>query len=443
MTLSNSPLHSRPVTRRNLLLTAGAFSMLAATGCTPQPSGSGSGSGSGSLRFAWWGGVPRQEAYTDFAGVFADANPDVSMELEPAEYDAYLDRLAVQASAGNVADTFWVPGSQYLTYASQSVMLDLDELGEGTIDYSDFNEGQVDSWRVLDGKLYSAVYSQYNPIIQINKGEMDSFGIDLPDDETWDWADFHSIGREYSEAKGEGFYGIAYTPDAQLHVMHWIRQQGAELFDAEGNVGFDAAVFGDWFAMWEEWVADGSAMPPQVSAGTAYPQVANNIAMTFAQPNHYADNTSVTEGELTMHLMPAIPDAAPGYPFMWYNRICVAANTPDPELAGRFINFFINDPASLETAGVISGPPSNPELRRLAVEMATDDNDEAALKILKIVERGSEQEMRPRPEIPAGASGWTTLFSRTAENIALGGVPITEAIENFMVELQRGIDAAR
>lgn len=431
------------LTRRNLLLGGGAFSLLAATGCTPSSS-DGATNEAGTLRFAWWGGTERQNLYTEFVQTFQDANPDLTLSLEPADYNAYVDRLAVQAAARNLPDTFWVPGSQFLTYASQDSMLDLDEVPDGTIDYSDFDTDQVDSWRALGGKLYSAVYNQINPVIQVNQGHFDELGIEVPDDETWDWDDLRAIAMEYSEATDEGIYGIRYGAASQQHIEQWLRQQGAELFDEDGNMGFDATILGDWFDMWEQWTADGAVLPVQAAGSITapYPEIAGNIGIETGQANHLFDNQAASDGELAMYLLPAGPEAAEGFPYLWYNRICVAANTADPEVAGKFINFFINDEASVDAIGVISGPPSNPRLRDLAREKATEADDQESLKVIDIVQRESEREMRPRAEAPAGASGWNSLLARTAENIAVGGVPIAEASESMIADLQRSLDGA-
>jgi len=444
MKLPASPYGPRTLTRRNLFIAGGALSMIAAAGCTPN-FGESTENTEGTLRFAWWGATSRQNAYTNFVQKFQNENPQIDLRLEPADYDAYVDRLSVQAAGRNLPDIFWVAGSQFLTYASQGVMLDLDKVSGGVIDYGDFESDEVDRWRVLDGNQYSVVYNQIHPVVQVKQDELSALGIELPDDETWDWDDLGAIAREYSNSNADGRYGIAYRAATQQHIEQWIRQQGAELFDGDGNIGFDATVLGDWFAMWDSWVDDGAVLPVEAagSVGVAYPEIADRVAIELGQTNHLFDNQAVTDGELGLRLLPAIRDAAEGFPYLWYNRICVASNTADPDVAGAFIDFFINDESSLDTVGVISGPPSNPRLRELAQEKAAEDGDVDAVKVLEITERESAREMRPRYEAPAGASGWTSLLERTAENIAVGGVPITEAVETLMTELQRSIDAAQ
>lgn len=444
MTFSNFSLPNRPLTRRSVLAGSALLSLIAATGCVPKAATSGSGS-AGNLRFSFWGPAQVQANYTKFAKTFEQENPEVSLTLEPAEYAAYLDRMTTQAAAKRLPDLFWVPESQIATYASQKVLLDLDGLNDGIIDYSQFAPGQVDSWRILGGKQFSAVFNQINPTVQINKDAMDAVGIEIPDDETWRWEDLGAVAKDYAKAKGEGFYGMPYTACNQLHITRWLRQHGAELFDKDGKIGFDAAVLGDWFAMWEAWVKDGTVMPAAIpgTVQPTFPQVAERTAVYVGQSNNFMDSQAVSKDELTVHLPPAIQGAAEGYSFLWYNRLCVSATTPDPELAGKFVNFFINHPAVVDTAGVVTGPPSNPKLREKALAKAVQDKTVPERKVLEILEKDLKRPMRARGANPPGSLGWASLANRAGENITTGGIPIDQAVKTLMTDLQRGLDAAK
>jgi multiple sugar transport system substrate-binding protein len=441
---STSSFTPRSVSRRSVLAGSALLSLIAATGCVPKAASSGS-SAAGNLRFSFWGPAQVQANYTNFVKTFEQDNPDVKMSLEPAEYSAYLDRMATQAAAKRLPDVFWVPESQIATYAAQNVLLDLDSLDKGTVDYSQFSSGQVDSWRLLGDKQYSVVFNQLIPTIQLNKDALAAVGIEIPNDEDWKWDDLGSIARDYSKAKGDGSFGMAYGASMQLHTMQWLRQHGAELFDKDGKIGFDAAVLGDWFALWEGWIKDGAVMPAAVSgsAQPLFPEIADRTAIYAGQSNSFTDNQAVSKQDLTMHLLPTIQGAAEGSSFLWYNRLCVSATAPDPELAGRFVDFFINDPAVIETVGVVTGPPSNPKLRERALAKAVQEKNTTDQKVLEILERDLKREMRPRGVNPPGSLGWPSLLRRTAENITTGGAPIDEAVKSLMTDLQRSLDAAR
>lgn len=422
-------------TRRGFLAGTTALAVGVAAGCADK-NAPGTTSAGGSVRFSWWGSAPVQAAYSKAAQAFMSQNPKIKLQLEPSEYASYNQRLAVQAAARNLPDIVWVPTSQFLTYATKNVLYDLNKLPQGTIDYGDFDAKEVDTWKAPGGQQYSAVFSQLNPCIQINKDLLAAAGIDMPDDTAWTWDDMGVLLNEFSKAKGKGFYGTGYTPDQQLHVMQWIRQHGQDLFNADGSVGVDEDVVGAWLSMWQKWLKDGSVMPPQTSGGgTSYPEVSKKVAVWFTQADSLVEAQAVTDGELVPLLAPADPSAAPGYSVMWYNRVCIAANSKNPELAGKFIDFFINDPVMVTSVGVIKGPPSNPVLRK----QATKEAEGIAAGVIKIVERGIELKARPRPEVPPGGSAWPALMTRTAQAVAVGSQSVSQAVKAMLAELRKDL----
>jgi ABC-type glycerol-3-phosphate transport system substrate-binding protein len=441
---SNSSLLARPINRRSVLAGSALLTLMAATGCVPKQAASGS-SAAGNLRFSFWGPTQVQANYTNFVKTFEQSNSGIKMSLEPAEYAAYLDRMATQAAAKRLPDVFWVPESQIATYASQNVLLDLDSLDKGTVDYSQFSPGQVDSWRILGGKQYSVVFNQITPVIQLNKDALAAAGVVTPNDEGGKGDDLGSIARDYTKAKGGDSFGMAYGATGQLHTTQWLRQHGAELFDKDGKLGFDAAVLGDWFAMWEGWIKDGAVMPAAISGSVqpVFPEVADRTAIYAGQSNQFTDNQVASKQELVMHLLPTIQGAAEGHSFLWYNRLCISATATDPALAGRFVDFFINSPAVIDTVGVVTGPPSNPKLREQALAKAVQAKSTSDQKVLEILERDLKRPMRSRGANPPGSLGWASLLRRAGENITTGGVPIDQAVKSLMTDLQRGLDAAR
>jgi multiple sugar transport system substrate-binding protein len=435
------------LSRRSVLFSGGALALLAAAGCTPGSGGGGGGSSASGdgvrLRYAYWGSPDRQQNFADFVDMFNAETAGISVEIEPSEYAAYFDRLAVQAASRNLPDLYWIPTSQMATYASEGSMFDLGTLPEGAIDFSDFDPAEVESWKLL-GKQYAPARHVITPTIQVNRGKFDELGIELPDDNTWDWDDLKAVALEFSQASEEGVYGIRYGAGFQMHIEQWLRQQGAEVIDADGNVGFDADTVGGWFAMWEDFEAAGAALPAEISGTqtTPYTEISHQIGMEVGQTNAMFDAQKVTDGELEVRLMPANRDAAPGFGFLWNNVICVAANTEHPEEAAKFVSFNLNDERTLETIGLNEGAPTNPRLRELARQKADAEGDDIALKLLDITEREAQRERRQRNPLPAGASGWVALLARTTEDISVGNVPIAEACEAMVTELQRSIDQA-
>src|SRR5687767_3628113 len=92
-------------------LAAGALALaLLATGCAggtsiganPNEGATGAGEVTGNIRVSWWGSGPRNEATNAVIDLFTAAHPGTTVEGESADFQAYMERLNVQASSTNM-----------------------------------------------------------------------------------------------------------------------------------------------------------------------------------------------------------------------------------------------------------------------------------------------------------------------------------------------------
>ena len=429
------------MTRRSVFaFGAGAalVGMLASCAISPQRAGS-----SGTLRFAWWGSTERQRLIGSYASGFDDSKAGISVQLEPAEYSGYTDRLSVQAAGRNLPDVFWMPANVVNTYAASGSLFDLDELPTGTIDFSQFRPETVDSWRLLDGQQLGPVYAEYSPATMIDRTAFQAAGItDLPDDESWDWEDFGRLAVDYAAAAGEGNWGIANMASFYQHAHLWIRQQGAEAFTADGKIGFDEEAIGTWFDWWQRWTVAGGVIPAAVTGGqNQWTQTGHRSGLYLVQLNQFVDSQAFSNGyegghELILARSPEVAGSGDDYTFKYFVRLCVAANTADPALAGSFIDYMLNDPSSADTLGIASGVPSNPEI----VAAIRGLDDPVATKVLDMQARIDERPSRARPEPPVGGSAWQALVERAADDIFNGGIPIAAAVQSGMATLRTALE---
>lgn len=439
------------VSRRSFLTVGLGAAAVGLGACAVDPSGGGGNGGgessggaggdgpaTGSIRFAWWGNAARQELIGDFAATFEDSREDVTVQIEPSEYSGYTDKLSVMAAGQNLPDVFWMPANQVTTFAARDVLLDTDTLAEGVLDLSQFDPAQLEEW-LIDGKQYAPVYTQYSPAMQIDTTAFEAAGItDFPDDESWTWDDLGGLAVEYANAAGGENWGIANMSAFYQHAHLWIRQQGAEAFTADGEIGFDAEVIGSWFAWWQKYVDAGGVLPDKVSGGKEqWTQTGHKTALYLVQLNQFIDNQTYSDGhDLTLVKSPTAPGSTDDYQFKYYTRLCIAGNSKNPALAGEFVNFMLNDPSAAEAVGLASGIPSNPVLAQAVADLG----DPVANKVLEIQARIDEQPQRPRPEPPVGGSSWQSLIETASDDIFNGGVPIDEAVKAGIVELQATLD---
>lgn len=407
-------------------------------GCAGVGRPAGAGSAEGTVRFAWWGNAARQEIYTQFAKGFESVRPGVTVQVEPAEYSSYVDRLSVQAGGRNLPDAFWLPANQAGSFAASGVLKDLATLPEGTLSLSDIPADQVASWEI-GGKQVAPVYSQYSTCVQLDRTAFEGVGItDLPDDESWSWDDLLDLAQQYSDAAGEDGWGISCQASFYQHAHMWIRQHGAEVFTADGSLGFDADLLAGWYEWWQRGIDSGAVMPTEISGSeTQWTQTGHRTGLYLVQLNQFRDNAGFSaDHELELRKYPVEPGQPDDYQFHYYTRIAVAETSADPETAGAFVDYMLNDPSGAEIVGVASGIPVNP----VVVERIREVGDDVDNQIIDMQERIDEQPMRARPEPPPGGADWQLLIETAADNIFNGGQPIDEAVRAGMDELQAQLD---
>lgn len=436
-TLRNLEL-SRLKRRGFLALGGGAVASTALVGCSSGSDAPADDEIGGTVRFAWWGNAARQEIYTEFAEAFTEVEPEVSVQVEPAEYSGYVDRLAVQAGGQDLPDVFWLPANQVTSFAANGVLLDVESLPDGALDLSEIPSDMVESWR-LDGVLNAPVYSQYSTAVQLDLTAFEEAGItDLPDDESWTWDDFMGLAQAYSDAAGDGAWGISNMASFYQHAHMWIRQNNEEVFDEEGNLAVSAEVLAGWFEFWQKGIDSGAVVPNEITGGeTQWTQTNHQTAIYLAQLNQVADNANFSEGrQLALAKYPVLPVADDDYQFHYYTRIVIAEGSSNPASAGAFVNYMLNDERGAEMVGIASGIPVNPAVVDSIREIGSDTDR----MIIEMQERIDQQPMRTRPEPPPAGASWQSLIETASDNIFNGGQDINEAVERALSELQGELD---
>lgn len=433
----------KPLGRRSFLGLSGSvlFSAGFAAACSNSPSTeTADGSLTGTVRFAWWGNAARQEIYTDFAKAFETVEPGVTVQVEPAEYSGYVDRLSVQAGGRNLPDVFWIPANQATTFASSGVLKDVDSLPPGTISFTDIPPEQLAEWK-LSSKQLAPVYSQYSVCVQADSSALAAAGInDLPDDENWEWSDMMDLAKQYASAAGDGRWGISNQASFYQHAHMWIRQHGAEVFKADGSLGFDADLLAGWYAWWQSGIESGAVMPNEISGSeTQWTQTGHRTALYLVQLNQFRDNANYSsDRDLKLLKYPVETGFPDDYQFRYYTRVCIAERSGNPNAAGAFVNYLLNDARGAEMVGLASGIPVNPslvaEIRRLG--------DPVDLQIIDMQDRINLQPMRARPEPPPAGADWQRLIETASDNIFNGGQNIDDAVKAAIQELQSQLDRA-
>ncbi len=380
-------------------------------------------SGTVEIRAAWWGDTKRHEMYNQIVAEFMKANPDIKVVTEPVSWNDYWDKLAVQVAGGNAPDFIGMHPQYAADYIGRGMVEPLDQyIKDGVISTDGWAEGTVNTG-VINGVNYMMAMGVTFTSVFVNEGLFAELGIEKPAFD-WTYDDMKEIGLKVREA-----FDAAGKPDAWLmndistninSFRYFVRQNGRELYDTNGDINFTAEDVEKWFAMFKEFRDLG--IIPDAATATEYFNATLEDS-TFSRDMVLLTQVPINQLKLYLTTFPdktvsaiRIPSLAGGavgeFPEGAHFGI-YAKTTPEKKLAAaKLINFWLNMEASLGVFGLDQGVPGNLALKDAYMPKL----DEYQLQILDFVNTLSEI-ATPTIYPPTGASEIDTLFKSIAEAV--------------------------
>lgn len=431
----------RKINRRNLLIAAaGLAGGGALAGCSGVAGGGGGGGGSddaaGSVRFAFWGNNVRMENYQDAFDHLMESDPDVTLDTEFADYNAFQERMTTQMAGGNVADIFWIPSASVMSYYANDLYRPLSDVS--SLDLSDFSEQDLRDFE-LAGELNTMPHGIFVPVLRSNVTLAEEDGVTIPD--SWTWDELAEFARDYSANSAEGRFALPYNASHDLTFEAWLRQHGEELWTEDGQVGFSEDGLASWIDWWEQLRAAGAT--PEIGAQDgvepSWEDVGNRTLMWTGNSNHIVDDaTMFPDQQFALHHVPEAADAPAGHQYLYFPRMAMYQGISDEqaELAGQVMTFCTSNPVIHEYVGLTMGAPVSPKVSEAVREFASDYE----LQMLDVVTEDREIERTPRYEAPPGTSTWRTEMTRALEQVTLGEVSVAQGAAGLIAEINRGIE---
>ncbi len=179
---------TRPRRRAALAVGAGAALLLTAA-CGQQENieqnddGEAAAGDGATIRFSWWGNPDRAQMTEEAVSAFEEEHPDITVETEFTDFDAYFDRLATAVAAGDEPDVITMGGAYPREYGSRGVLLDLGEASD-IIDTSAYDEAALQNG-YFDETQYGIPTGVNSFGVVANPQVFADAGVDMPDDDTW------------------------------------------------------------------------------------------------------------------------------------------------------------------------------------------------------------------------------------------------------------------
>jgi multiple sugar transport system substrate-binding protein len=400
-------------------------------GCTKEkaPSRSGQSQNSGAvdgkvqIRVAWWGDTKRHELYNQIIDEFQKAYPAVSVVREPVSWTDYWDKLSVQTAGGNAPDFFGIHPQFAADYIPRGVCENLETfVADGTITTQGWSQGTIDTGKI-NGTLYMLPMGVTLSCVFVNTGLFEELGV-APPSFDWSWEDMKTIGAAVrSGLDAQGKNNVYLTRDYSSSLNSWryfVRQQGREIYDAQGNIGFTRQDAEDWFAMFKEFrdlgiVPDGATSTEYANPTLEDGLFARNRALTDMVPvNQYKlYRATFPDKKIAIIRMPASPGNKSGEFPEGAHFVINAKSTPEKKrAAAQLMNFWLNSETALKLFGLDQGVPGNLEIEQ-AVIPTLDEYQREIVDFVEKVSKAATATIYP----PSGASEIDALFRTIGEQV--------------------------
>jgi multiple sugar transport system substrate-binding protein len=434
-------------------LAAGSVALaLVATGCAggtsiganPNEGATGAGEVTGNIRVSWWGSGPRNEVTNAVIDLFTTAHPGTSVEGESTDFTAYMERLNVQASSGNMPCVTQLQGRQLNDYTTKNLLLDLQPMIDaGTIDVSQIPAEVLDTGRGLDGKLYMIPYGAAYDAMTVNRTLAEQAGVGLPP-EGYTWADFEQWLTRAKAALPADVPPVNLGGELLNNFISYVAGRGESLF-AERRLGFSQDVLVEYWDMWERMRAAGLTNTPEVNNE----EPTQTEQRYVAQGKVLADNlpgNALTPAQKTLDgLQPGqqlatvpLPSGPAGSGHVLFTSgYTIPAGCDNVPTAAAFIDFWINDDAGAKAYLSANGAVTNS--RHLQQQL-----DDPSLPATKRAELDLYQRIVAKQPVtvlypPGYQASFEGAFRRAYESVVFGGTPTRDAAAAFFTEVNAAL----
>jgi len=330
---------------------------------------------------------------------FETENPTINVEVTSAPFADYFTLLQADVAGGDAPDVFELNYENFVTYAANGTLLNVDEYLSGDAPYYPraLEAFQYNGEQLALPETFSTVLLFYNADL------FDQAGIEYPTAE-WTWDDA-VVAAEAIGALGDDFWGI-YSP-----VQFW------EFYKKAAQNG-ECAFFNE--EMTESTINSEACV---ATLETMVSFMSNGYMPTAADLSGVSDSELFLSGKLGMlvtgiWMFGAFADAE----FAWDIQI-------EPAMNQHAHHFFANGVA-------VSATTSNPEAAALWAEFLTASETAATVR----VESGWELPALDQPEYFEAYLTQTPPANRAAVFMALES-PVTPPVIERQNEMQDGVNA--
>ncbi|MFU8852439.1 ABC transporter substrate-binding protein [Micromonospora sp. SL1-18] len=367
------------------------------------------------LSVFWWGGTRRADATEQALRLYSQQNPRVRFRFTWQGLTGYYDRLATQATGGNVPDLFQIDDTVLTEYARRDIVLDLSRyVVDRRLDLGGLPE-HLARYGQVDERTRAVAVAQTNAALVYSRDLLRR--LRLPEPSTgMPWNEYVQWAAQVTRASDNRVAGTTDPSGDYRALWLWLRGRGGEFYRGR-QLGFGSAELIDWFDFWEvarrDRATPGTALVELADSGELAQQlvVTGHAAASFAWSHELPELQRLTDDELGMITFPGTPVAQwPRASMYW----AAFQGTRHPGLVVDVINFLTTNVAAGRILGIERGLNASVPVRRYVEQGVTDRPGK------RVVALGADLAdlMGPAPAPPPkGHARVRTLLIAAAESI--------------------------
>jgi multiple sugar transport system substrate-binding protein len=189
------------------------------------------------LTFSMWGAPEELTVWKQIVADYQAANPDITVNVEVSDWDAYWDKLKTQLAANTPPDMFAMDAPLYLDYQSRGVLLNLQPYIDKKPDMlKNVYPQTLSAYQTADG--YYGLPRDFQTIVLFyNKDMFDAAGLAYPTAD-WTWDDLRAAAKKLTrDTNGDGKtdqYGFIFDQwDMEVGWSEALWSYGGDIISAD------------------------------------------------------------------------------------------------------------------------------------------------------------------------------------------------------------------
>lgn len=399
------------------------------------------------LSYTWWGADPsRDKKYNDIADAFQKAYPNIKISRQIASWNDYWTKLTTQVAGGNAPDVMGMHQTKVSGFVRRGALLDLDPyVNDKTINLGDFPKSVIDAG-TLNNKIFMVAQGVTMTGILYDSSLLKKLGIQAPTN-SWTWQDYADLSIKASQAfKRLGMQGWGSTDLSSdlTSLIIWARENGKEVFNADGSLGLNEQDMIDWFTYWDKLrkaggIPDAATNVQYRGLGVEQSMLVKGLVAFAAVPfNQMPNYQRYITGEVGAVLRPQLQGGKPGQ-FVEGSYLAIATTSKYPKQAAEFINFFVNSPVATKIFKLEQGAMGSTKMNEVVkplldpIQVREIDAIEAGLKVASTI-----------PIPPAGENQVeNSALQNAADAVAFGKLSIPAAAKQFVEQATKILSQAQ